>query len=116
MTKTFKQFLLEYKHITAYHGSAVPIKKFDIKYFSPEGGFWFSEDFDRIKNNESGAVDTKYIMKVELTVDKVAGWDEYDDLLIDQILDKGFDSIQLDDDWVIFDPKRIKIVDTIKNY
>ena len=112
MTKTFKQFLIESKEIIAYHGSSVPIKKFDIKFFSPEGGFWFSKDIDKI---ESGAVDTKFIIKVKLTVDKTAGWNEYDKLLTDQILDLGYDSIQLDDDWIIFNPKRIKIVDIIKN-
>ena len=115
MRKSFTQFLLESKQIVAYHGSNVPIKKFDKKYFSPEGGFQFSEDLDFIKNGESGAVGNKFIMKVKLTVNKIAGWDEYDDMLIDQILDAGYDSINLDDDWIIFEPKQIKIIDTIQS-
>src|SRR5574343_1111834 len=101
---TFKQFLLESKEIIAYHGSSVPIKKFDTKFFSPEGGFLFSENLNKIKNGESGAVSTKFIMKVKLTVNKIAGWDEYDDMVMDQILDAGYDSIHVDDDWILFDP------------
>jgi len=50
-------------------------------------------------------------MKVELTVDKSAGWDEYNKLYLQQIADEGYDSIKLDDDWVMFEPRRIKVID-----
>jgi len=98
--------------VTAYHGSNVPIRRFDPKFWAPEGGFWFSEDKDKILHGESGAVSTAYLMKVLLRVNKTAGWDEYDRYLIDQLLEMGYDSIQLDDNWVIFDPARIRIVGT----
>ena len=49
-------------------------------------------------------------MTVELSVDNSAGWDEYDKLSLMQIEDAGYDSISLDDDWVMFDPKRINVI------
>ncbi len=101
--------LLESKKIIAYHGSNIPIKKFNSK-FSAQGVFWFSTDKDKILRGESGANSSKYIMTVELTINKVAGWDEYEPLGLGQIEDMGFDSIHLDNDWVIFDSKNIKVL------
>jgi hypothetical protein len=95
--------------ITAYHGSDVPIRRFDPSY-SAQGVFWFSEDKDKILRGESGAVSTKYLVKALLHVNKTAGWDEYDRYSLDELENLGYDSIHLDDDWVIFDPNRIKIV------
>jgi len=109
--KKFKEYLSESKTITAYHGSNVPIKKFNSKY-SAQGVFWFSENKDKIIKGESGAVSAKYIMTVKLTVNKTAGWKEYEQLGLGQIEDQKYDSIKLDDDWVIFDPKNIKVIKT----
>lgn len=95
--------------ITAYHGSDVPIRRFDPRY-SAQGVFWFSEDKDKILRGESGAVSAKYLIKARLRVDKTAGWDAYDRYSLDELESLGYDSIHLDDDWVIFDPARIKIV------
>jgi oligoribonuclease (3'-5' exoribonuclease)/8-oxo-dGTP pyrophosphatase MutT (NUDIX family) len=95
--------------IIAYHGSNQPIKKFDSD-FSNQGVFWFSEDKDKILRGESGASSSQYLIKVELKVTKTAGWEEYEKLGLGQIEDLGFDSIQLDDDWVIFDSKNIKVL------
>jgi len=103
-----KESLLKIK---AYHGSPVPITKFD-KNFSAQGVFWFSEDKEKILKGESGASSVKYIIEVILKVNKTAGWDEYDKLGLGQIEDMGYDSIHLDDDWVIFKNKNIKIVKT----
>ncbi len=96
--------------IVAYHGSSVPIRRFNPAFYAPEGGFWFSEDKNKILRGESGAVDTKYLMEVRLRVDKIAGWDEYDRYLTDQLLALGYDSVKLDDDWIVFDPDRIEVV------
>ena len=99
--------------IVAHHGSSVPIRRFSPKY-SAQGVFWFSEDKDKILRGESGAVSAKYLIKVHLRVNKTAGWDEYDRYSLDELENLGYDSIHLDDDWVIFDPARIKIVDTMQ--
>tara|TARA_R110000822_G_scaffold128195_38_gene264007 strand:- start:1110 stop:1472 length:363 start_codon:yes stop_codon:yes gene_type:complete len=96
------------RKIIAYHGGHKPIKKFD-RDFSAQGVFWFSEDKDKILGGTSGAASSKYIMTVELTVTKTAGWKEYEPLGLGEIMDLGFDSIKLDDDWVIFDTNNIKV-------
>ena len=49
-------------------------------------------------------------MEVELEVGKVAGWEEYDRYMLDQIEDMGYNSVKLDDDWIMFDPERIRVV------
>ena len=106
----WRKFINEEKRIvTAYHGSNVPIRKFS-RDFGAQGVMWFAEDKDKIISGESGALSSKYIMKVELTVDKTAGWEEYDKLYLKQIEDEGYDSIQLDDNWIMFDPKRVKVI------
>ena len=107
--------LYESNKVIAYHSSNVPIKKFDYKYASREGGFWFSTDLDSITNGTSGAVSTKYIMKVELSLNNTAGWDEYEDQLTDELIRDGYDSIKLDDDYIVFDPKRIKVLKITNN-
>jgi len=99
----------EERTVVAYHGSNVPIRKFS-RDFGAQGVMWFAEDKDKIISGESGALSSKYIMKVELTVDKTAGWEEYDKLYLKQIEDEGYDSIQLDDNWIMFDPKRVKVI------
>jgi len=118
MKKTARQLEREIKEaistperiVVAYHGSSVPIRRFDPKFWAPEGGFWFSEDKDAILRGESGAASTNYLMTVRLRVNKIAGWDEYDRYLIDQLLSMGYDSIKLDDNWIVFDPDRIEVV------
>jgi hypothetical protein len=100
---------LESDSIIAYHGSHVPIEKFD-RNFSAQGVFWFSEEVNKIKSGSSGAVSSKYIIKVKLNVNNWAGWDEYEKLFLQELRDKGYDSIKLDDDWVVFDSDDIEIL------
>ena len=105
----WRQFLKEEKRVvTAYHGSNVPIRVFDPDK-GAQGVIWFSEDKDKIKRGESGANSSNYIVEVELTVRNPAGWDDYDKKYLQQIKEEGFDSIQLGDDWIIFDPANIKV-------
>jgi oligoribonuclease (3'-5' exoribonuclease) len=96
------------RQIVAYHGSNRPIQRFDLGC-SSQGIVWFSENKEKILSGESGASSIKYLIEVVLTVSNPAGWDEYEKLMLAQIKQEGFDSIHLDDDWVIFDPKNIKI-------
>lgn len=112
--KTFyNRLFLESKKIKAYHGSNVPISRFD-RNFSAQGVFWFSENKDKILKGNSGASSSKYIIEVILNVNKIAGWDEYEKLSLSEIEHLGYDSIKLDDDWVIFKNKNIKIISVEK--
>ncbi len=104
------------KYVIAYHGGSEPIRRFDPK-LGAQGLMWFSEDRDKIVRGESGAVSTRYLMTVRLKVRKVAGWEEYDRLMLAQIFSKtyGFDAIRLDHgedgaDWALRDPKRVEVV------
>lgn len=110
---SFKQFISESKKIIAYHGSNVPIKKFN-RDFSAQGVFWFSEDKDKILKGESGAASSKYVMTVELNVNKTAGWPEYERYGLGELQDLKYDSVLLDDDWIVFDAKNIKVIDSEK--
>ena len=95
--------------VTAYHGSSVPIRDFD-KQFSAQGVFWFNEDRDMILRGESGAVSTKWLMTVELKTEKIAGWDEYDKYSLGELDGLGFDSVKLDDNWIILEPENINVI------
>jgi hypothetical protein len=110
--KNWKNYLNEqtFRSIIAYHGSNVPIKNFNRK-FGAQGVIWFTEDKGKIIKGESGALSSKYIMTVKLTIKKPAGWNEYDKLYLQQIEDLGHDSIKLDDNWVMFNPSNIKVID-----
>jgi hypothetical protein len=102
--------------IIAYHGGPVPIRKFSATH-GAQGVMWFSEDRKKIERGTSGAASTRYIMTVKLKVNKVAGWDDYERLMLGQIFSKtyGFDAIRLDQgedgaDWVLRDPKRVEVI------
>ena len=97
--------------IIAYHASSVLIRRFDRKFSAPGGGFWFGTDKEKILRGESGAAARDYLMTVQLTTGKVAGWDEYDKFSLQRLQDYGFDSVKLDEDWIIFDPKNIKVIE-----
>lgn len=103
------------RKVIAYHGGPKPIRKFDPK-MGAQGVMWFSEDKDKILSGESGASSTKWIMTVELRVDKTAGWDLYDKRGLGEIYQMGYDSINLDHNWVIFDADRVKVTHVEKNY
>ena len=97
--------------VIAYHGSNQHIRKFDISK-TMDGTFWFSEDAEKILRGESGAAAIKWLIKVALTVDKVAGWEEYDKYYLEELERMGYSGVHLDEDWIIFDPSRIRIIDT----
>jgi hypothetical protein len=100
--------------VIAYHGTQAPFDSFD-RDRAAQGVFWFSEDYSKIADQNSGANSSKFIAKVQLDVNNPAGWEEYDKYYLQQINDMGFDSIKLDDDWVIFDSNRIEILEWGKN-
>jgi len=99
--------------IIAYHGGDSPIRRF-ARSRSAQGVFWFSEDKDRILAGESGASSVKYLMEARLTVDKVAGRDEYDRYGLGELRGLGYDSVRLEDSWIVFDTKRIKVIRAVR--
>jgi hypothetical protein len=99
----------EYYHISS--------SKFDA--FDSTKGFgsamWFSDTPPSSENDFQGAgLDprkSKYMYTVKLNFKNPAGWEEYDRMALDQIVQQGYDSIILDDAVVVFDESLIDILD-----
>lgn len=93
-----------------YHGTN---SKFNV--FKPQFGkaIWFSEDKEKIARGDSGASGTQRIVPVFLKATNPAGWKEYDKLLEMQIISNGFDSVHLDDDWIVYSPSQIKSAEPV---
>lgn len=92
-----------------YHGTISRFNKFDVRK-TAQGIFWFTEDKDALLRGEVGIDKPKYIITATLNIENPAGWKEYDKLMLQQIHDRGFDSIHLDDNWVVFDSEDINIL------
>jgi len=56
----------------------------------------------------------RYLYTVRLNFTNPAGWEEYDKLLLDQIIAEGFDAIELEESVIVFDEDLIDIVDVEK--
>jgi len=93
--------------LVVYHGTHKNFTEFDLDY-AAQGIFWFSSDKSKIAGGRSGAVSSKIIVEAYLSIQNPAGWDEYEKYSLGQIRDMGFDGIQLDDDYVVFEPTQIK--------
>jgi hypothetical protein len=93
--------------LVVYHGTGKVFNKFDGKKTS-DGNFWFTSSKEKLISREAGAANHGEIMPVYLSAKKLAGWDEYDKLSIDEMVSQGYDGIILDDDYVVFNPNQIK--------
>jgi len=98
---------------TLWHVSNQRFRKFDPR-MTAQGILWFAKDRDDLLKNLHGAsIRTSvpvYVYEVATKVKNPAGWDEYDKYMLDQIEQIGFDSIDLGDDVIVFDPKNVRIV------
>lgn len=97
--------------LVAYHGTDRAFKTFDAQK-TADGLFWLTSDLGKLLRRETGAAGHGIIMTVILSTKKLAGWDEYDRFTIDELIHQGYDGLQLDDDYVVFDPNQIRIVST----
>lgn len=95
--------------LICYHGSNKNIKQFNSK-LSVQGVFWFSSNKNKILSGDAGASSINELISVFISGKKVAGWSEYEKLGLGQIEEMGFDVIKLDDDYVVFNPRKIKSI------
>ena len=85
------------------------------------GTFWFTSDKASIESGETGAGlhpdKTQRTIDAYLSVQKMAGWDEYDKLSLGQLEDMGYDGVKLvmdkskpdgGADYIVFEPTQIK--------
>lgn len=104
-----------------FHGTNDKFEDFDINK-TTEGIIWFTDDIESIKNNEHGGMGNKYILTRTITLNNPAGWDEYENLMLGQIIERGYDGIILPrdssgdkNDYIVFDKKSIgKDINKIK--
>jgi len=95
--------------LVVYHGTEHDFDAFDTNK-SFDTGLWFTSNKDKIVNGNSGAGTSGKIIPVYLKITKMAGWDEYDRMDFGELISAGFDGIQLDDDYVVFEPNQIKSI------
>ena len=96
--------------LPVYHGTNKQFDKFTFDN-AAQRIIWFSSDRDKIAKGESGAASSKIIRTAYLKITNPAGWEEYDKLVLDQITQQGFDGIILDDDYVVFSPEQVWLVE-----
>ena len=96
--------------VKADHGTN---KNFRVMKPAFGNALWFSTDQSKIQGGTSGASGTTKILTVYLRMSKTAGWKEYDNLTEGQLISQGFDSVKLDDDYIVFHPEQVKLADPI---
>ena len=92
-----------------YHGTSKNFRIFKTLFGR---AIWFSEDRDKILRGDAGAQGISKILSVFLSAHKVAGWKEYDKLGEYEMV-REFDSVKLDDDWIVYSPEQIKLSDLV---
>ena len=96
--------------LKVYHGTNANFNQFDLDYCSM-GIVWFSSNKNTILSGESGACGTSYIKEAYLNIQNPAGWSEYDKWGIGELIDRGYDGIILDDNYVVFNVNQIGVIE-----
>ena len=100
-----------------YHISNSYFKSFDPKQ-TAQGLIWFSNNKeDLIKNLHGASINTKediYLYICNIDSNKIAGWEEYDKLGLWELEQKGYDTINLDNDIAVLDHNIITIIEIEK--
>ncbi len=95
-----------------YHVSNVNFKEIDLN--KSNGVFWLTRDYDSIENGTTGASlnsSKLYIHKFFLQESKLAGWNEEDNFFQDQLIQKGYDGVLLDNDLKLFNISKLKRIE-----
>ena len=96
-----------------YHVTTADFEEFDPN-MGAQGAIWFTSNIENITNTETGAAlrpnTQKYLFEVFLNAKNPAGWTEYDKYSFGELIDLGFDSVKLDDDYIIFEPEQIHVI------
>ncbi len=100
--------------LVVYHGTNANFRKFNTKK-STQGVIWFSSDRDKIARGDAGAAGRSKILELFASIQRPAGWKEYDKLLLSQ-LRRDYDGAILPDgyggfDGFVFDPTQLKSID-----
>jgi len=105
--------LIKVSSKSLWHISNKKFSRFN-RDMAPQGIFWFAKDKSDLVEHGHGASITSrepiYLYEVITTANNPAGWDEYGKYGIGQLEGMGYDSIDLDEDFVVFNTRDIKIV------
>lgn len=97
-----------------YHGTSE-----DFDAFDPDRAigtqFWSTDDRAAVESGEVGAQGKGVIKELYQRIENPAGWDEYDNLGIDELIGRGYDGIKLPDSdgsntYVAFKPEQYRDV------
>lgn len=101
--------------LVVHHVTNEKFNTFNPDMAAMGGMFWFTSDKSKIDNNETGAGlrpgKEKNVVNAYLSIQKMAGWAEYEKYGIGELKGRGYDGIKLDDNYVVFDNTQIKSVD-----
>ena len=115
--RTILESILKGGKFKVYHGSNHQFTKFDLNK-TAENVAWFSDSIQDIKSGDAGADSSKYIMEFEITIENPAGWDEYDKMSLDELINGGFDGVILEDsgatNYIVFNKKNIKFIRNVE--
>jgi hypothetical protein len=93
-----------------YHGTNQKFSKFNFKN-ATQGIVWFTDSIDSIKQGEHGGAGNSIIMTRYITLNKPAGWAEYEKYGLGQLQSMGYDGVILPQgnktDYFVFSPKSI---------
>jgi hypothetical protein len=101
------------KKLVVYHGTGSRFQKFNLKK-STMGLMWFSSSKEAVLSGDVGADGRGWIATAEVTIQKAAGWEEYEKLFIDELKSQGYDGGILPNgngfDCFVFDPSQVCIL------
>jgi hypothetical protein len=93
-----------------YHGTNQKFSNFNFKT-ATQGIVWFTDSPESIEKGEHGGAGNKIIMTRYITINKPAGWAEYEKYGLGQLEDMGYDGVILPQgdktDYFVFSPKAI---------
>jgi hypothetical protein len=120
--KNFTEWLKENtdNKIIVYHSSNNNFNKFNLKQ-APQKIIWFTSNKEELLDNNKGAAGNKIIYTLEVSINKPAGWEEYEKYMLNTLEQLGYDGAILPDkngefDGFVFKPNQIKILKKEINY
>jgi len=121
--KTFylkEAFETDYKKFIAYHQTskknADKIKRFGFNLKNAlQNIIWFTNNKNGIAENSTGSSNSGVVLKLEVTIDKAADWDLYENKTLDELESLGYDGVILKEsdgtfDGFVFSPKQLKVI------
>lgn len=103
----------EGKPLTVYHGTKEPFDRVDMSK-GAQGTFWLTTDKAAIERGESGATSNAHVLEAHVSIKNPAGWDEYENKSIDELIRDGYDGVILPEgghsNIIAFEPEQVRFI------